>query len=124
MSISNYSSSNSKLLYNSNSRDIGSGRSSNSTIGLSESRLRPEEKLYHTILVKNISITSSNSISNNNNNNINSLAFEYAEASESRRQELLTEALSSEVENAMDRSKGGRSDNLHRESLESRAERD
>ena len=106
----------------SSSKNYNTTTISTSTIGFNESRLRPEEKLYHTILVKNIATTSTTSSSSTNDNS--SLAFEYAEASESRRQELLTEALSSEVENAMDRSKGGRSDNLHRESLESRAERD
>jgi len=95
--------------------------SNNIFASVNESRLRPEERLYHTILVKNISNINNSTITTTPST---SLAYEYAEASESRRQELLTEALSSEVENAMDRSKGGRSDNLHRESLESRAERD
>ena len=74
---------------------------SNSNIfaSVNESRLRPEERLYHTILVKNISNINNSTITTTPT----SLAYEYAEASESRRQELLTEALSSEVENAIDR---------------------
>lgn len=77
-----------------------------------ETRLRYEERQYHNILVKE---ETSNTLL---------LASKYTEASELRRQELLTEALSSEVENAIDRTQSGRSEILHRESLESRAERD